>query len=250
MSLTVGSLYTGLGWFDDGLEAAGMECKWQIEIEDYPTKVLEKRWPHVERFRDVRDFPPAQFERYRVDVICGGFPCQDISNAGSKLGLDGARSGLWFEFLRILRVFRPSYAIVENVAALLDRGIGTVLAGLALCGFDATWEVLSSCAFGAPHTRRRLFIVAYANGLDGRPRVRNPITQQDWSLQANDGSPRARASRQARVANPSELYGGADGCAFGRERNRAIGNAVDPHVVQWIGRRIVESAGKDGCHDI
>lgn len=241
--MTFGSLYSGIGWFDDGLARAGMQCKWQVEIEDYPTKVLEKRWPNVQRFRDVRNFPPPSFEHLRVDVICGGFPCQDISNAGSKLGLDGARSGLWFEFLRILRLLRPSYAIVENVAALLERGIGVVLAGLADIGFDATWEVLSSCAFGASHMRRRLFIVAYANGLDGRPRVRNPLTQQDWSLQANDGSPRARASRQARLENPSELYGGADGCRFGRERNRAIGNAVDPNVIEWLGRRIMEAQG-------
>jgi DNA (cytosine-5)-methyltransferase 1 len=149
---------------------------------------------------------------------------------------------LWFEFARIIRLLGPSYVVVENVAALLDLGIGQVLGDLAGIGFDASWEVLPTCAFGAPHTRRRLFIVAYANGLDGRPRIRNPLARQDRTLQALDGSPRARASWQARLANPSELYGGADGLPFGRERNRLIGNSVSPIVAEWIGRRIVEAA--------
>lgn len=240
--LTFGSLFAGIGGFDLGFERAGMRCEWQVEIDPYCQRVLAKHWPNVRRWDDVRTFPPAG--DWNVDVICGGFPCQDISNAGTRDGLDGDRSGLWFEFLRIIRLLRPSYVVVENVAALLERGIGVVLGGLAGIGFDATWEVLSACAFGASHTRRRLFIVAYANGLNGRPRVRNPITQQDRTLQAIDGSPRARASWQARLANPSELYRGADGVPFGRERNRAIGNSVSPHIAEWIGRRIVESTAR------
>ena len=92
------------------------------------------------------------------------------------------------------------------------------------------------------------FIVAYANGVDGREGVRNPLAQQDWTLQADDGTPRARASWQARVANPSELYGGADGVSFGRDRNRAIGNAVAPPVAEWIGQRLMLAvlSRKDG----
>jgi DNA (cytosine-5)-methyltransferase 1 len=240
--LTFGSLFTGIGWFDLGLEWAGMQCKWQIEIEPYCQQVLASRWPTTRKHDDVRTFPPTDPDEWRVDVICGGFPCQDISNAGNRAGLEGERSGLWHEYARIIRLLRPRYVIVENVAALLERGIGTVLGDLARIGFDARWEVFSSCAFGATHTRRRLFIVAYANGFDGRPRLRNPLARPDWSLQAIDGTPRARASRQARVANPSELYGGAYGCPFGRERNRAIGNAVDPDVAHWIGKQIVAAA--------
>jgi DNA (cytosine-5)-methyltransferase 1 len=240
--LTFGSLFAGIGGMDLGLEAAGMECSWQCEIDEFARKVLAKNHPKARRHDDVRTFPPTDASEWRVDVLAGGFPCQDISNAGTKAGIEfGERSGLWSEFSRIIRLLRPSYVIVENVAALLDRGIGIVLGDLAGSGFDATWEVLSACAFGAPHMRRRLFIVAYANGLDGRPRVRNPITQQDGSLQAIDGSPRARASWQARLANPSELYGGADGVPFGRNRNRGIGNAVAPRVAEYLGRRIIEA---------
>jgi DNA (cytosine-5)-methyltransferase 1 len=238
--LTFGSLFSGCGGMDEGLESAGMVCRWQVEIDEFCRTVLSKRWPSVPKWDDVKTFNPTNEQA--VTCLAGGFPCQDISYAGYGHGLDGARSGLWFEMRRIIRLLRPSYVIVENVAALLDRGLGRVLRDLADSGFDATWEVLSACAFGAPHMRRRLFIVAYANGLDGRPRVRNPLARQDRTLQAIDGSPRARASWQARLANPSELYRGADGVPFGRNRNRAIGNAVCPAVAEYIGRRIIESS--------
>lgn len=241
MSVTFGSLFAGIGGLDLGLERAGMTCKWQVEIDDYATRVLERHWPDVVRHRDIKTFPPSHTSEWCVDLICGGFPCQDISNAGSKDGLDGTRSGLWSEFTRILRYLRPTYVVVENVPALLYRGMGTVLRDLAGIGFDAVWEVLSACAFGAPHVRRRLFIVAYANGVDGRPRVRNPLTQQDWSLQASDGTPRSRSSWKARLEDPSALYRGADGIRFGSDRNRCLGNAVVPQVAEWIGRQIVDA---------
>jgi DNA (cytosine-5)-methyltransferase 1 len=244
MSLTFGSLFAGAGGMDLGLHNAGLECRWQVEIDEFCRGVLAKHWPAVPKWDDVKTFPPEEGD-WAVDVIAGGFPCQDISYAGCGAGLDGARSGLWFEMLRIIRLLRPSYVIVENVAALLVRGLERVLGDLADSGFDAAWEVLSACAFGAPHMRRRLFIVAYANGLDGRPRVRNPLARQDRTLQAIDGSPRARAGWQARLANPSELYGGANGIPFGRNRNRAIGNSVSPPVAQWIGERIVAAALTD-----
>ena len=246
--LTFGSLFAGIGGMDRGLEWAGWKCKWAVEIDGYAQQVYKSVWPNVPMFDDVRKFLTGFWHpsSFTVDAVVGGFPCPDVSNAGTKLGLAGERSGLWREFNRVLRLLRPKYAIVENVAALLDRGIGIVLGDLARSGFDAVWEVISSCAFGAAHTRRRLFIVAYANGLDGRPRIRNPLAQPDWSLQAIDGTPRSRVSRQARLANPSALYGGADGVAFGRERNRAIGNAVDPYIAEWIGRRIVEASEQSG----
>lgn len=239
--LTFGSLFAGIGGFDLGFERAGLKCEWQVEKDNYCWNVLFEKWPNVPKWDDVNTFPPDHSTQWNVDVICGGFPCQDISNAGDRAGIDGQRSGLWHQYARIIRALRPSYVVVENVAALLDRGIARVLGDLAASGFDAAWEVLSACAFGAPHVRRRLFIVAYANGVDGRKRLRNPLAQQDWSLQTIDGAPRARAGWKTRLENPSALYGNINGIAHRSHRNRAIGNAVIPDIAEWIGRQIVSA---------
>ena len=162
--LTFGSLFSGVGGLDLGFERAGMQCRWQVEIDPYAQKVLAKHWPDVGRWDDVRTFPPAPAEDWRVDGLIGGFPCQDVSNAGRRAGIGGERSGLWREFARIIRILRPRFVVLENVSALLARGIGAVLGDLAACGLDAEWQVLPAAAFGAPHVRERLFVVAYASG--------------------------------------------------------------------------------------
>jgi DNA (cytosine-5)-methyltransferase 1 len=158
---------------DLGLERAGMTCRWQVEIDDYATRVLEKHWPDVKRFRDIRTINTGELEW--VDLICGGFPCQDISNAGKRAGIDGERSGLWSEFARIIRDLRPRYVLVENVAALLVRGIDRVLGDLAACGYDAEWDCIPAAAVGAHHIRDRLFILAYSkqNGWSYSPSQSN-----------------------------------------------------------------------------
>lgn len=237
--MTVGSLFSGIGGFDLGFERAGYDVRWQVEIDDYANRVLAKHWPDVRRYRDVRECGAANLES--VDVVIGGFPCQDISFAGFGAGLDGERSGLWSEYRRIIGELRPRYVVVENVAALLDRGIGRVLGDLATLGFDAEWSTLSACSVGLPHMRQRLFIVAYANGQHGRPRLRDSIARAFRPLQAFDGFARARAGYATRLANPSELYRNADGVPCGMERNRGIGNAVAPDVAEWIARRILEA---------
>ncbi len=113
-----GSLFSGIGGFDLGLERAGMECAWQVEIDEYCLKVLEKHWPSVSRYTDVRECGRDNLEP--VDLICGGFPCIDISRAGKKEGINGKDSGLWTEFFRIIGELRPQYAVVENVSDLLS----------------------------------------------------------------------------------------------------------------------------------
>ena len=157
-----GSLFSGIGGIDLGLERAGMECKWQVEIDPYATKVLEKHWPNVRRYSDVKECGESNLDP--VDLICGGFPCQDISYAGKGAGITGERSGLWKEFYRIICELRPRYVLVENVPALLRRGLNVVLGDLASCGYDAEWESLPAAAFGAPHQRDRIFIIAHASG--------------------------------------------------------------------------------------
>ena len=159
--LTFGSLFAGIGGFDLGLKRAGMQCRWQVEIDPYAQAVLRKHWPNVIRWEDVRTFPPQG--DWHVDVICGGFPCQDISVAGKGAGLAGSRSGLWYEFARIIGELRPRYVVVENVAALLTRGMDAVLGTLSTLGYDAEWHVIPASAVGAPHRRERVWIVAIRN---------------------------------------------------------------------------------------
>lgn len=164
-----GSLFSGIGGMDLGLERAGMECAWQVENDSYATRVLEKHWPDVPKHGDIREVDFGRVER--VDLVAGGFPCQDLSYAGKGLGLSGARSGLWSEFKRCVRVVRPRFVLVENVPGLLGRGMGAVLGDLASLGYDAEWESLPAAAFGAPHLRWRVFIVGYAasGGFVGSP---------------------------------------------------------------------------------
>ena len=160
--LTFGSLFAGIGGFDLGFERAGFQCKWQVEIDDYATKILERHWPDVHRQRDIRQCGRHNLER--VDCIIGGFPCVDISYAGKGAGLDGARSGLFFEAIRLVRELQPRAVVLENVAALLTRGLDRVLGTLAEVGYDAEWHCIPAAAVGAPHVRDRVFILAYRNG--------------------------------------------------------------------------------------
>jgi DNA (cytosine-5)-methyltransferase 1 len=234
--LTVGSLFAGIGGFDLGLErAGGFEIRWQVEIDEYCRRVLAKHWPSVQRYGDIREVHDVE----RVDVLCGGFPCQDISNAGNRAGINGERSGLWSEYVRLIRLVRPRYVLVENVAALLESGMGRVLGDLAGCGYDAEWSTVSACSMGATHLRRRMFIVANSDRVDGRQRFWDSNARAFRPLQAFDGFESARTRQRERLANPSELYGGTYGLAFGMDRNRAIGNSVYPDCVEWIGNQIL-----------
>src|SRR5579871_3948833 len=129
------------------------------ELDPYCRAVLRKHWPDIVCHPDVRTLRGADLGP--VDVICGGFPCQDISLAGKGAGLAGERSGLWREYARIIGEVRPRYVIVENVAALLGRGLGDVLGDLASIGYDAEWHCIPAAYVGAPHRRDRIWIVAY-----------------------------------------------------------------------------------------
>jgi DNA (cytosine-5)-methyltransferase 1 len=162
--VTFGELFAGIGGFSLGLERAGMTCKWQVEIDPYARAVLNKHWPDVPKHDDVRTFPPTHThtQDFSVDLICGGFPCQDISVAGKGAGLAGERSGLWNDFARIIRTVRPRWVVIENVPALTARGLGTVLGDLAEIGFDAEWHCIPASAVGAPHRRERIWIVGNA----------------------------------------------------------------------------------------
>lgn len=161
--LNVVSLFAGIGGFDLGLERAGMTVVASCEINPKCRHLLSEHWPHVQQFADICEMRAADVP-HRVHVLCGGFPCQDLSFAGKGAGLAGERSGLWREYARLIGEFRPDYVIVENVSALLGRGLGDVLGDLAALGYDAWWDCIPAAAVGAPHRRDRIWIVAYARG--------------------------------------------------------------------------------------
>ena len=158
--LTVGSLFTGIGGIDLGLERTGrFKISWMVEVDEFCRRILKKHWPEVPCYGDIRAVDWSAVPR--VDMLCGGFPCQDISCANPHgKGIEGARSGLWKEYARAIGVLRPRYALVENVPALVRKGLDVVLADLASLGYDAEWINLSASDVGAPHRRERVFIVA------------------------------------------------------------------------------------------
>jgi DNA (cytosine-5)-methyltransferase 1 len=256
--VNVGSLFSGIGGFELGFVRAGMRVSWQVEQDAYCRAVLARHFPDAVRFEDVREVGARELDP--VDLICGGFPCQDLSSAGRGAGIDGARSGLWSEFARIVRELRPGYVVVENVPALLtgkgkrwDRGpIGRVLGDLAEARYDAEWACLSAREFGAPHLRKRVWIVAY------------PAWDAEAGAATESGVERQRAraggqrSRAAELADPNaqrqqgragelgwwsaEPAVGrvADGVPHRVDRLAALGNALVPQIAEWIGRRILE----------
>ena len=258
--LTFGSLFAGIGGFDLGFERAGMVCKWQVEIDDYANKVLATHWPNVHRKRDIRECGSHNLQA--VDVICGGFPCQDISYAGQGAGLDGERSGLFFEAVRVVRELRPRIVVLENVAALLTRGLDRVLGTLAEIGYDAEWHCIPAAAVGAPHIRDRVFVVAYTNqGQHNRSEftirsgrnaavaggkdvadsnVCTNVKVLAWPiLRAVSPSTQGFWNREQWEAEP-DVGRVAHGVPARVDRLRGLGNAVVPQVAEWIGRRIIE----------
>lgn len=188
------------------------------EIEPYCRAVLRKHWPEVPCYDDVRTLTAERLraDGIEADVICGGFPCQDISLAGKGAGIDGAQSGLWAEFARLIGDLRPRYAIVENVSALLNRGLGRVLGDLAAIGYDAEWHCISAAAVGAPHRRDRIWIVAYPE----REQLRQ---QPGWS----------GGARGAGAAQPAE-YG----------ENGDVANADGDARHEWRTRNAAQEQGR------
>ena len=269
--MNVLDLFSGIGGFSLGLERAGMRTVAFCEIDPFCRRVLAKHWPDVPVYDDVRTLTAARVGSCGqfIDVICGGFPCQDISFAGKGAGIGGERSGLWSEYARIIGEVRPKYVIVENVAALLGRGLERVLGDLAALGFDAEWHCIPASAVGAPHRRDRVWIVAHsdANGNGTLKQTYKAIRQferrgEDVSdtdfnrleTSANDGILRLETdnSRNSRYLCPSSLSRDewwliepdvgrvANGVPARVDRLRSLGNAVIPQIPEIIGRAIIE----------
>jgi DNA (cytosine-5)-methyltransferase 1 len=166
-TLTAGSLFSGVGMMDYAFAQAGFDIRFQVEVDPYCRKVLVHHaptyWPDATLYADVRDVTGEQLGY--VDALFGGFPCQDVSATGTRAGIQaGTRSGLWFEFKRIIGDIRPRVVLLENVAAITRRDGIKVITGLTEMGYDTKWGVISAASVGAPHQRERWWCVAFNVG--------------------------------------------------------------------------------------
>jgi DNA (cytosine-5)-methyltransferase 1 len=202
-------LFSGIGGFSLGLErTGGFETAAFCEIEDYPRRVLARHWPEVPIYGDIRELSSARLraDGIRVDAICGGFPCQDISTAGAGAGIEGERSGLWREYARLIGELRPRVVFVENVAALLGRGLDRVLGDLATLGYDAEWHCISASACGAHHHRDRLWIMAYPSRERCGEEGQHSQQSEKWSACGSQVLANTDSAPSQRGGLPSGVY--------------------------------------------
>jgi DNA (cytosine-5)-methyltransferase 1 len=236
VSLTVGSLFSGIGGLDLGVERAGMTVRWQCEIDPYCCRVLAKHWPHVPNLGDVKTIDWSTVER--VDLVCGGFPCQPVSDAGLKRAQDDER-WLWPWMRDAIDAVRPEWVVIENVPGLRKRGLGIVRSDLHAMEYRSRPVSLSACQLGAPHTRSRLFTVAHTAGEGCRS---GRAQRRGEGQAAGEQQDRSQPPGRAWWSHEPDVARMAYGVPRGMDRRRALGNAVVPQVAEWIGRRIMEAA--------
>lgn len=240
--LGVLDLFSGIGGFSLGLErTGGFQTAAFCENHPYARRILAQRWPGVPCYDDVRAINRKSVRHLAVNTVTAGFPCQDISDAGSRAGIEGERSGLWFEVERITDELRPDWLLLENVAAILGRGLDRVLGSLAALGYDAWWDCVRASDLGYPHERDRWFLVAYPSGLrrhEGERsaerwrriiRARTLGSSSPWAQAANDDEVRSQFIRIV------------DGLPDHVDRLDRLGNAIVPEIPELIGRAILAS---------
>ena len=246
--MRIGSLFSGIGGLELGLERAlGWSVAWQVEQDAWRRRVLAKHWPDAERFDDVRTVGAA--ELFRVDFVCGGFPCQDVSGAGRGRGIvEGTRSGLWFEFDRIVGELAPRWVVVENVASGQARWLPRVRHDLHARGYRSAAFAISAADVGAPHLRRRVFVVAHADSDALRQRSERQPTRQPLEVREAEGAklvdvgahewPTGRG-----MGSIPGVRGAVDGISRRMDRRRlhGLGNAVVPQCAEAVGRLILEA---------
>ena len=262
---TIGSLFSGIGGIELGFEQAGFKTEWFVECEQFCKEILKKRFPSTKIYGDVTEIDWNKVPK--VDILTGGFPCQDISNAGKKAGIEGERSSLWKHYCEAIRVLRPKIAFIENVSALIGRGLNIVLADLTSIGYDAEWYCLPASSVGANHQRERIFVIAYPvqNGF-------NFNNFQDWKQREDymDWEQISKKNNQERLqfiswieqngklqqipedmatgewgywSNEPRLGRVADGIPNRVDRIASLGNAVVPQVAELFAEAIKRNGG-------
>lgn len=265
--MNVGSLFSGIGGLELGFEREGFKTAFFVENNKFCQKILKKNFPKTKIYGDITKI---NWKKIRSpDILTGGFPCQDISQAGKGAGIiKGTRSSLWKNYAEAIRILRPKFAIIENVPMLPRRGLNVVLADLAEMGYDAEWFCISAQEIGAIHVRERIFIIAYIGQfrrMDSRFQIKpkQAFIENAPSFVTNDWRERIQRFRKETMEGggslsrfkdvrrieefrerpdiPEPLFrGGRDGIPFWMDRIKACGNAVVPQVAQFIARRIKE----------
>jgi DNA (cytosine-5)-methyltransferase 1 len=235
MTLTVGSLFSGIGGIDLGLERAGMTVKWQSEIDPFACKVLKKHWPNIPNLGDIKTVDWSNVEP--VDLIAGGYPCQPFSTAGKRQGENDPRH-LWPYFRNAISAIRPRYALLENVRGHLTMGATTVIGDLAQIGYDCEWQLISARSIGAPHKRERLFIVAHANSKRWERCFRTQETKPPYGRFDLQGENRRWGDNWVTEPDVGRISNGVPSRV---DRLRGLGNAVVPQVAEFVGRLILQS---------
>lgn len=225
--MTHGSLFSGIEGFALGAQMSGIETKWSCEIDENNRKRNHKNFPHAKQYTDIRELNHPE----PVDIISGGFPCQDISIAGKGTGITGTRSGLWSEFYRLICQLDPAYVLIENSPRLLQKGFEKVLYDLSEIGYDAEWQCLFASQFGYPHRRERIYVIAYRDQKRcGTIQLQQTERCKRQAFQKIERVPAKRdwhslISQYSRDINgiPAEL-----------DRVAACGNAVIPDIAHYL----------------
>ena len=268
--ITIGSCFSGIGGFELGLERGIPNSKtiWQCEQDSFCKKILAKHWQGIPIYKDIREMRHGTIEP--VDIICGGFPCQDISTAGKRQGIKhGTKSGLWYDMLAVIDKVRPKVIVLENVTAITIRGRGmsVVLWELSQIGYDVEWVDLRASDEGANHKRERIFFVAYPNSTPAKntiqtggqkltvcsatrgrdvtntnqQRTQIQTTGQHPSKQLFRSSCQNRGTYWAKGETKPRICRMDDGIPNRLDRVKALGNAIVPQCSERIGKYIHQS---------
>lgn len=231
--MTIGSLFSGIGGLELGLEWAGLgPTIWQVEIDPKLRNCLRTHWPESEIFEDIKTCGKKNLKP--VDIICGGFPCQDVSSAGKRVGLSGSRSGLWYEMARIINELRPLWVVVENVASGATKWTDEIRSDLAEFGYATLPIPLEARFVGLPHRRARIFVIAH---LESKRRRQGLATQTKWARRIN--APARNFSHDWRAWTTQPFLGGDVSRISGRShRICALGNSVVPQCAEVVGEVI------------
>lgn len=258
--IKLGSVFSGIGGFELGLERALPQCKtiWQVEEDTFCQSILRKHWADAIIYDDIRTVGAHNLES--VDVLCGGFPCQDLSISGKMRGINhGKKSNLYYEMFRVICELRPRIVVFENVSNITTLGGHDVCRTLASAGYDAEWCTIRTGAdFGLPHIRRRWFCVAYTNGIDklrtqglGMLASSQDMQSHSRSQSRTNGGCNTRTGNRSKSSPPPAVCRMDDGIPAGmdrakhnrirKQRLKALGNAITPQASEWIGKQILHS---------